>query len=279
MRMLNRCTGLLTVSLLGVLIAIPCFAIADDDLTASRLFRASFDKSIDADYATGDGRLYTAASQKRETVQAGIKGDAVVLDPAGGRRGGALRFNAKQAKLVFYKGGANLPFSPSGFEGTVSFWMRLSPSEDLPAGYVDPLQITDKAWNNSSFFVDFTEKNPRQFRLGVFSDFKFWNPSNRKWDDIPESERPMVTVTELPFSRDRWTHVAFVFRDFNTGSGSAATLYLDGTPQGTMQGEQLFRWKPEDVAIMLGINYVGWLDDLQVFAKALTAEEIKGLGE
>jgi hypothetical protein len=263
----------------AVLAVIPCAAADKGDLADVLLFHASFDKSVDADAARGDGRLYTANSTKREVARPGIEGDAVVLDRQAGRAGGALRFNAKQSNVLFYKGGKNLPYSADGFEGTVSMWMKLSPSEDLPAGFVDPLQITDKAWNDSALFVDFTDKNPRQFRLGVFSDYKFWNPSDRKWDDIPESERPMVTVTSLPFSRERWTHVAFVFRGFNSGEDGAATLYLDGMPQGTLRGKQLFRWQPDSVAIMLGINYVGLIDDLKTFSRELTAEEIRSLAD
>lgn len=248
-----------------------------DDVADALLFRASFDKSIDADYAKGDSRLYTAESTKREKVQVGIQGDAVSHERSGGKHGGALRFHAKQAPVLFYKGGDNVPYSKQNFQGTISFWMRLTPAEDLPPGYVDPLQITDKAWNNSSFFVDFTQTNPRQFRLGVFSDYKFWNPTDRKWDDIPDAERPMVTITDLPFSQERWTHVAFVFGGFNRDQPGVATLYLDGVDQGSVEGKQQYHWDPEQVAIMLGINYVGWLDDLRIYSKPLTGEQIKQL--
>ena len=85
--------------------------------------------------------------------------------PSGGRIGGALHFHKKSPKLVFFQGGNNIPWAKSDFEGTVSLWLRLNPTEDLPEGYVDPLQITDKKWNDAAFFVDFTKESPRQFRL------------------------------------------------------------------------------------------------------------------
>lgn len=136
-------------------------------LSESLLFHASFDKSVDADFAKGNRSIYTAESLKRQDVRPGIHVDAVRL-AENGRYGGSLRFREKTEAVVFYRGGANVPYASDGFEGTICFWMRVSPSEDLPAGYVDPLQITDKAWNDASVFVDFTDANPRQFRWACF---------------------------------------------------------------------------------------------------------------
>ena len=42
-------------------------------------------------------------------------------------------------------------------------------------------------------------------------------PTKRKFEDIPASERPLVTVTDPPFSGNKWTHVVFTFERFNTG--------------------------------------------------------------
>ncbi|MEO1993827.1 MAG: LamG domain-containing protein, partial [Planctomycetaceae bacterium] len=200
---------------------------------------------------------------------------AVQLMAQDGRFGGALSFSKKSPKLVFYQGARNVAYAADRFQGTIAFWMRLDPESDLPPGYVDPLQITDKKWNDASFFVDFTKDNPRQFRLGVFSDYKFWNPNDRKWDAIPVADRPMVHVKKLPFTKQTWTHVAFTYDGFNRTAGAGtATLYLNGKPQGKISGKQRFTWSPDKVVMMLGINYVGGLDDLAVFDRSLSPEEI-----
>ncbi len=242
------------------------------------IFHASFDESANADFAKGDKRVYTAESLKREHVRAGLHGGAVKLNRKGGRFGGSLAFSEKSDKIVFFKGAGNLPPAKEDFQGTYSFWLSLTPKEDLPAGYVDPLQITDKKWNDASFYVDFTKETPRTFRLGVFSDYKFWNPQNRKWDDIPSGERPLVTVVHPPFSRDHWTHVGITFEGFNTNQGPGlATLYLNGEAQGVVRKNQHFTWEMDRVAIMLGIYYVGQFDDLAIFDRALTASEMKAV--
>lgn len=244
-----------------------------DGLGKSLRFHASFDTSVDADVAKGDPKLYTAASLERAQVQPGLQADEIVWSRDQGRFGGALSFVKKTDKVVFYQGRDNLSYSKSDFHGTISLWMRLSPDDDLPPGYVDPLQITDKKWDDSAFFLDFSDKNPRQFRLGVFSDHAFWNPKGRVWDDIPESERPMVSVAKPPFSRDAWTHVAITFANFNR-EDSQAVLYMDGRSQGSLSARQRFTWNPERVAILLGIFYIGQVDDLAIFDRALSPQEI-----
>ncbi len=245
-------------------------------LVDALLFHASFDGSADADLAKGDARIYTAQSLKREDVQAGLHSSAVSLNRTQGRYGGSLSFTKKSDQIVFFKGDGNLPQTMQDFHGTYSFWLRLTPEEDLPPGYVDPLQITDKKWNDASFFVDFTKEVPRKFRLGVFSDYKFWNPQDLKWDDIPDRERPLVTVDKPPFSREKWTYVGITFREFNgENQESVASLYLNGISQGDVRRKQRFTWSKDRLAIMLGINYVGQFDDFAIFDRALTAAEMK----
>ncbi len=224
-------------------------------------------------------RIYVAESLSREKVTAGLRSDAVRLDDAG-RYGGSLSFAAKSSAVVFFQGRGNLPAARTGFQGAFSFWLRLDPDLDLPPGYVDPLQVTDKKWNDASFFVDFTENAPRQFRMGVFSDYPFWNPQDLKWEAIAEVERPMATVVKPPFLRDQWTHVALTFHHFNVeAEPGIATLYLNGESQGEVRRKQQFTWDEQKLALMLGIGYVGRIDDLAVFDRALTSEEVKGMLE
>ena len=44
--------------------------------------------------------------------------------------------------------------------------LKLDPETDLEPGFCDPLQITDKAYNDSAVWVDFPKDDiPRHFRL------------------------------------------------------------------------------------------------------------------
>lgn len=251
------------------------------ELAAALTFHAPFDGSADAAFARGDARIHWGPQWGApRVVQPGLPPEgAVRLAPGAGRHGDALRFDRRIKELVAFKAAGNVPIR-AGSGGTVSFWLRLTPDEDLEPGYCDPIQITSKEWNNAAFFVEFSkDEKPREFRLGVYADFPVWNPANRKWEDIPQAEKPLAPVIRPPFRRDRWTHVVFTWDHFNTGRpDGVAALYLDGQPRaGLTPREQTFTWEPDQAFIMLGLSYTGWMDDLAVFDRALTADEVSRL--
>jgi hypothetical protein len=245
-------------------------------------FHAPFDGKVDAAHAAGDPALYWVATFKqRQDGKPGLPESGEVQRAAGaGRFGDALRFTAKKSPVVFFKGARNVPYRTNDWNGTVSFWLSTDPEGQLEPGFCDPVQITPRAWNDAAFFVEF-EKRPDSipFRLGVYADTKVWNPQNRRFADIPAEERPLVTVDKPPFARGKWTHVVFTFEHFNTGKpDGVARLYLDGTPQGALSPrQQTFTWEAQDTAIALGLSYVGMLDELSIFDRALSAGEIRAL--
>jgi hypothetical protein len=142
------------------------------------------------------------------------------------------------------------------------------------------VQITPRAWNDAAFFVEF-EKRPESipFRLGVYADTAVWNPAKRKFEEIPSSERPLVTVDNPPFAAKKWTHVVFTFERFNTGKADGvARLYLDGEPRGVLSArQQTFTWDPQQAIIGLGLSYIGLLDELSMFNRALAADDVARL--
>jgi hypothetical protein len=245
-------------------------------------FHASFDGKVDAAHAAGDPRLYWAPSFKqRAEATAGLPDGAHVKPvPGAGRFGDALQFTAKAPPIVFFRGAGNMPYGKDDWNGTVSFWLSTDPEGALAPGFCDPVQITPRSWNDAAFFVEF-EKRPESipFRLGVYADLAVWNPDKRRIADIPTAERPLVPVDKPPFTRGRWTHVVFTFERFNTGNpDGVARLYLDGALAGTLSPRrQTFTWNPEETLIALGLNYIGLLDELSIFNRALTEEEIRAL--
>ena len=131
-------------------------------------------------------------------------------------------------------------------------------------------------------FVEFSKDHtPRHFRYAILPVKKSWNPTNRGWEEIPDAERPMVAVTKPPFTRERWTHVVFCFGNINSGKKDGfGRLYLDGVAQGEFKDWLIpFNWEVEKSALTLGLSYVGRLDDLAVFNRPLTAEEVRTVFE
>jgi len=258
---------------LALAAAVTLAAAADSSLKSSVTFYASFDSGTDADLAKGDKRLFTLVDKQ---PKAGNHTEGMTsLAKGKGLSGGALHFTKRKAKWLFYDGANNFRFAEKNWSGTVSFWLKVDPINELDPGYVDPIQITPNAWNDASFFVDFNKDgNPRTFRLGAFADRAVWNPTKK---EVPEPQRPLVPAKSHPFSKDKWTHVAFTWKRFNTGKKDGiATLYLNGKKEGSITGwNQQFSWSGKPHRILIGLNYMGLFDELACFNRALSAKQIK----
>lgn len=242
-------------------------------------FHASFDSGLDADFTRGDGLLYSAPSWGEvDEAQAGIGDLDIEVVPDSGRVGAALRFNRRNTAAVFYRAEEKVAYTPEDWSGTVSFWLSLTPGEDLEPGYCDPIQITDQAYNDAAVWVDFTDVNPRLFRLGVFGDLVAWNPEGLPSVEIPGFEERLVVVDPPPFRRGVWTHVVITFSGLGSPSGGEANLFLDGALQGVSKGiNEPFSWDLSQAQIRIGVNYVGLFDELALFHRPLTEEEVLAL--
>jgi hypothetical protein len=243
------------------------------------LFHASFDKGIDADFAKGDRRLYSAPSYKeQQSAKPGLEHPDVSILQNAGKSGAALQFRRKNTRALFYSADRNTAFEPKNWSGTISFWLNLHPETELEPGFCDPIQVTDSAFNDSAIWVDFSrDEKPRHFRLGVFGDRESWNPTKMPEDKNPVFSSRLVTVTKHPFAKGVWTHVAITHSGLGSGKGTA-TLYLNGEKQGEAAAiGDAFSWDPARAAIRLGVNYVGLFDELRVFNRPLTQAEIRAL--
>lgn len=249
-----------------------------DSLKATLGFLASFDRGVDADYAHGDPLIYSApAYNKLGAAAPGITNPDVVIAKGRGRYGDALEFRKKNTGAVFYRASVNTSYRARNWSGTVSFWLSVNPDADLD-GYTDPIQLTDKGYNNAAIWVDFTRDKPRNFRLGVFGDSAVWSKANVAPNDDPFFNQRTVVVTQPPFARGQWTHVAIAFAGIGTDSGGTAKLYLNGKPVGTATGiKEPFTWEPFLATVRLGVNYTGLFDELSMYSRALTDAEIDAL--
>jgi hypothetical protein len=246
-------------------------------LTRALTLHASFDKGLEADFARGDKTCYI---QQAKDLVVAAPTDEVVLEPAAGRFGGALHFTKKNNFRPVYKDGGVLGYNDKQWNTSVSVWLRLSPDEDLEPGYCDPVQIVGDDGKKGFIFLEWSkDETPRFFRYAIRPLFHIWNPDNVQWADIPFNKRPMVQVERAPFSRETWTHVVFTLENVNDKSKpQVGRLLMNGKLQGTIENWDLtFGWDPARVLLVLGAAYVGHLDDLAVFSKALTDTEVRQL--
>jgi hypothetical protein len=113
----------------------------------------------------------------------------------------------------------------------------------------------------------------------VFGALKTWNPQNIPSDKNPEFMRRLVVVEQPPFGGDRWTHIVITWSGLNARGGSAS-LFLNGKRIGTeRQIGEMFEWDAGRLAIRLGVNYTGMMDELAAFDRVLSDREIAELNQ
>jgi hypothetical protein len=257
---------------------IGCGIADSSSLRDAVLFHASFDQSLDADTAAGDGAVHTTLS-RTESRPGNHRAD-VRVDPGVGRFGGALRFTKKDKPYLYYEAADNMGFTQQNWQGAYSLWIKLDPDEDLEPGYCDPFQVTDKSALDESMFIEFSKDHtPRRFRMAACPPLKEWNTTGAKWEELAISERPVIEIQNPPFSRDAWTHIAVTFENFNSGKkDGVARLYINGQPRGAITGwTHNYRWDPANARMKIGLSYIGLIDDLAVFNRALTPAEVRRL--
>ena len=277
---------ILRTALLAALLLLPALAHGQDTsaLREALTFHASFDGGHDAAFALGDPRLYVAESwDDRANAMPGLPLAVTTFwNDGGGRFGDGLTMHNYEAMIFFFKADKNIAYRARDWSGTVSFWLRIDPDEDLkPGEWSDPIQITPRSWDDASLFVDFTREGPRQFRFAAFADTEVWNPKGENWWEMPDGAMPMIAIADPPFSRDEWTHVVMTFEHLNTGEKDGVlTAYLNGQRVGELTGrEQTLTWDPAQALVQLGLQYVGDFDDLAFFNRALREAEVKALFE
>ncbi len=267
-------------------VAIFCFAVSATAATAcsaepappvlakALTLHASFDRGLDADFSRGDRKCYV--KQGAELHHAASTKDVVLASDAG-RFGGALHFTKKNGFRPAFTNADVLGYNAKSWSTTVSVWLRLNPDKDLEPGYCDPVQIVGDDSKKGFIFLGFSkDETPRYFRYAIRPLFDIWNPTNVAWADIPFDKRPMVQVERPPFTREEWTDVVFTVENVNdTSKPRSGRLYLNGKLQGSIDDWDLtFGWDPSQVLSVLGAAYVGHMDDLAVFGRALTADEV-----
>ena len=250
--------------------------LADEGLRRGLTFHAPFDARFDASLSADDPVSRVRVSGKMAPTPPGPE----IKLAADGRFGGCLVFPKKGSVRPEYAATKSLAYGTTDWSATVSVWLRLDPDKDLEPGYCDPVQIIGDDMKKGFIFLEWSKDHaPRHFRFAVRPLYHLWNPDAVGWEQIPDERRPMVKMEQAPFRRDRWTHVAFVLDHINDHAAPPrARLHIDGRQIGVIQGHDLtFGWDPAAIRLVLGAAYVGSLDDLAVWNRALSAEEIARL--
>lgn len=269
--------SLITASLLTALL-LPGAAFGQNTaaLKQALTFHASFDRGFDADFSRGDKAAVVRGKQGPVPL---VANEELKLVPDG-RFGGGLHFTKKGSTQPRFKGAGVLGYNDKSWSASVSIWLRLDPDKDLAPGYCDPVQIVGDDTKKGFIFLEWSkDESPREFRYAIRPKIELWNPNGLDWAKMTDAQRPAVNLKRAPFSREQWTHAVFTLENVNDKSKKPlGKLYLNAQLMGKIENWDLtLGWNPDAVALVLGAAYVGHLDDLAVFNRALTDAEVKAL--
>lgn len=271
---------------LGAILVAACCAnssslFAADNLRKAVTFYVSFDEKLEGDLGRGDLRLwsYVNDGKKGKIGRLGYDTKKVSLSPHG-KFGGALETKGGLADGAFlYFPVAKklaIPTNGGGWGGAVSLWVKADLEKIGDKSMWDPVQITDKNWNDGSFWCDLADgKSPRDLRLGVFPAVPAV-PAGQKAPSEKEAETIWVRAKASPFRSQTWHHIVLTWSNFDSGKPNGqADCYLDGKLLNRASDRQAtMNWNPDKTRMMLGLGLIGQLDDIAVFNRPLTQDEI-----
>jgi hypothetical protein len=268
------------VTLIERTISVEAAKAADaGELRKAVMFYASFDEELKGDVG-GDGSLSlsTRSNDPKEkgkfVFEKGFSDKAFHIAKGKGVHGGALEAVdvLPNNGRIFFPVKGNLAYKPGGWGGAVSCWINTDPDKLLKTGFCDPIQITQKGANNGGIWFDFNDAKPRDMRMGVFPAVA----EGQKPQPESDPDAPMVRVKGVGFKQGDWHHVAITWRNFDTGKKDAhATLYIDGKKIGDVKDREIaMNWDVEKAGVYVAVNYIGLLDELALFGRELSAEEV-----
>jgi hypothetical protein len=230
------------------------------------------------------GWIYTAESTKRAKVLMNNRCPTVSIAKGDGKFGDSLQFKDKTKDVLFYQLSPNLEEPQRNWGGTVSLWLKPN-LEKLGKEDCYPVQITDGDWNHGGFFVRFPAKRPATFEFGTVSKLNAAQAADSP-DDVTKDQLAVTVIDSSRFVNGEWTMVTFTFEDVNPRGQekSVAKIYLNEKLEGEIRQPLHIKWMEpgtpkteQNAAIFLGINYVGGVDDLRIYERALSQPRLQKL--
>ncbi len=249
-------------------------------LRKAATFYASFHEEVRGDAGGGEltpGTRFNHATEPGQFVfERGIDRKTFHIAKTG-VAGGALEATDVLPRngRIYFPAKGNLAYRAGGWSGAVSLWLNTDPNKLLKTKFCDPIQITHKGAGNGGLWLDFNDARPRDLRHGAFPAV----PTDGK--PIPEDapNAPLVRVKAIDWEAGAWHHVVLSWQNFDTGKPNAvSTLYIDGKQIGQIKDRALaMDWDLDKTGIYFAVGYIGLLDELSVFGRALTEDDVRTL--
>jgi hypothetical protein len=251
----------------------------ENELRKAITLYASFDEEVRADRGGGELKLSTRTNDPdtkgKFLFKPGFNDKVFRIAKGKGIHGGALEVVdvLPNNGRIFFPAKGNIAYRKSGWGGAVSVWVNTDPNTMFKTPFCDPVQITQKGANNGGIWFDFNSAKPRRdLRMGVFSAVA----EGQKPISEDDKNAPMVRVPSVDLKAGQWHHVVLSWSNFDTGKDDArAALYIDGKLIGEVKDRPIaMEWDVDRAGIYVAVNFIGLLDELAVFNRPLTADEV-----
>lgn len=256
---------------------LPSEQAATKALRKAATFYASFDEAVKADRGAGlelSTRFTHETEKNRYVFDKGFDTGVFRVAPDKGVQGGALEVVDVLPRngRVFFPARGNLAYRKGGWGGAVSVWLNTNPNRTLKTKFCDPIQITQKGSNNGGIWFDFNDAHPRDLRHGAFPALVEGEVAIKEED----ARAPMVRVPGINWKSGAWHHVVLSWRNFDTGKTDAVSaLFIDGKMMGEVKDRALaMNWDIDKTGVYIAVNYIGLLDELSLFGRSLTDDEV-----
>lgn len=237
-----------------ILLAVISVDAAEVNLTEKRLFHASFDQGIDADFARGDAK---GTSQQPALFEKGVKGNALVV--GGETEKAAIKkdqvFQKEPGRNVYYAADGNINLQG----GCMSLWLKPLDWDGGNSGFNTFVNLE----NNDNLFLLY--KNLAAEQLSFYIESR-----NEEGESITETVYSMAK-----WKKGQWHHVAFTWTDVETN------LYIDGRRVATRKIKIPFQgFDARRLSIGPGNGWAGGymgktlVDEVEIYNGALSEEEI-----
>lgn len=251
------------------------------DLLADVTFYASFDEACRGDFGGGElapkSRFGNPHERDKFVFEPGFDEKIYRIAAKDGVAGGALSPTAVLPNngRIYFPAKGNLPYDKNGWEGTLSMWINTDPNTLIPTKFSDPVQITQNGANNGGLWFDFNDEKPRAMRMGVFPGEAPGSPPFKETD----ADAPLIRSTTAGMKQGDWHCIVMTWRNLDTGKADAhAAFYMDGKLLGELKNRNLaMRWDIEKTGIYTAINYMGLLDEMAIFRRALSPADVATL--
>jgi hypothetical protein len=277
------------LALLSLFVAIPWIcnakpqAAEKDKANPAALIKAltlyaSFDDAVQADFGKGDKSLWTrsndATPKGKFVFEKGFDSKVYRIAKGKGISGAALECTdvLPRGGRMYFPAKGNIAFKKGGWSAAVSVWINTDPNMLLKTRFCDPVQITQKGALNGGIWFDFNDAKPRDMRHGLFTSLT----AGEKGISEDDPAAPMVRVPKVPFKSGDWHHIVLSWKNLDTGKKDALSVfYIDGKRIGAIEDRALsMDWDMDKTGIYLALSYIGLLDELALFDRALSAEEV-----